>query len=85
MTKFLVALLMVVSSFAMMHSDAEAKRIGGGGSVGKQSPNVTRQQAPAQPAANQVKPATPAAAPAATPKPASPWKGMLGGALLGLG
>lgn len=90
MTKFLVTLVTVISLFALVTPDAEARRMGGSRSVGKQSSNVTNQKAPAQPAgANQAKPATPgaaAAAPgAAAAKPASPWKGMLGGALLGLG
>lgn len=65
--------------------DAEARRIGGGFSFGKQSANVTRRVAPATPAqgaANSaVKPATPAAA--GTPK--RPWGAMLGGMAAGLG
>jgi len=89
MTKILVTLVTVISLFSLITPDAEAKRMGGSKSFGKQSSNVTKQQAPAQPAsANE---AAPAAAPGATPtpaaaaKPASPWKGMLGGTLLGLG
>ena len=68
---------------------ADAKRIGGGGSVGKQSSNVSQRQAapttPAAPAQNAAKPATPApaAAPAAAPK--KPWGAMLGGLAAGLG
>lgn len=88
MNRFLVVLLTAISILAAMAPDAEAGRMGGSRSIGRQSPNVTRQQAPAQPkGANQAKPAAPAAAPGAAtaPKPASPWKGMLGGALLGLG
>lgn len=69
--------------------DAEAKRMGGGKSVGKQSSNVTqREAAPAAPAApaQAAKPApapTPAAAPAPAPK--KPWGAMLGGLAAGLG
>jgi predicted lipid-binding transport protein (Tim44 family) len=87
MKKFLVAMMMVVSAMAITVSDVEAKRLGGGGSVGRQSSNVSRQAAPAAP--SQAKPAAaPAAAPAATPpKPAGAWKGivggLVGGALLG--
>lgn len=87
MKKFLVAVMMVASAMAITVSDVEAKRLGGGGSVGRQSSNVTRQAAPAAP--SQAKPAAaPAAAPAATPpKPAGAWKGivggLVGGALLG--
>lgn len=87
MTKFLVTLVTVISLLSLAMPDAEARRMGGSRSIGKQSSNVTRQQAPAQPAGvNQAKPGAPAAgSPAAAAKPASPWKGMLGGALLGLG
>jgi predicted lipid-binding transport protein (Tim44 family) len=55
---------------------AEAKRMGGGGSVGRQSSNVTQRQA------------TPPAAPAnsaAAQAPKRPWGAMLGGLAAGLG
>lgn len=88
MKKFLFTMMLMVGALTVAVSDAEAKRFGGGSSVGRQSTNVSRQAAPAAPA--QAKPATaPAAgAPAAVPpKPASPWKGivggLVGGALLG--
>jgi predicted lipid-binding transport protein (Tim44 family) len=87
MKKMLIAMLLLASSAAVVVADAEAKRLGSGGSVGRQSPAAAR-QAPAQPMQQQqaARPATPAAAaPAAAAKPASPWRGMLGGALLGLG
>jgi predicted lipid-binding transport protein (Tim44 family) len=93
MKKVFVALLIAVSTMSMVASNVEAKRLGGGGSIGKQSTTVTRQATPTQPAqtantaTNAAKPAaapTPTPAPVAPP-PASPWKGMLGGALLGLG
>ena len=71
------AMLAFTLSFAGLN--AEAKRLGGGGSVGKQSSNVTQRQA-APPAAA---PAAPAAAPAAAPK--RPWGAMLGGLAAGLG
>ncbi|MFZ6849101.1 Tim44 domain-containing protein [Undibacterium sp. RuRC25W] len=96
MKKFLIAMVMVASTLAMTMHDADAKRMGGGSSVGRQSNNVSRQAAPATPANNsfnQPRPAAPAAAPVAPPapmvppKPASPWKGvvggLIGGALLG--
>lgn len=87
MKKFLFAMMLMAGALTMTVTDAEAKRMGGGGSAGRQSNNVSRQAAPAAP--SQAKPAVaPAAAPAATPpKPASPWKGivggLIGGALLG--
>jgi len=90
MKKFLVALMVAVSAASMVISEAEAKRMGGGGSIGRQSQGISR-QAPAQTpnqAANpsQAQSAAPAAAPQSMPaKPASPWRNILGGALLGLG
>ena len=63
-------------------ADADARRIGGGTSFGKQSSNVTNRQAPAQGATNSAnKPAPPAAAQA----PKRPWGAMLGGLAAGLG
>jgi predicted lipid-binding transport protein (Tim44 family) len=71
--------------------DAEAKRMGGGGSMGRQSSNVTQRQAtpPAAPAQTpaQAAPgqrAAPAAG-AAAAAPRRPWMGMLGGLAAGLG
>jgi predicted lipid-binding transport protein (Tim44 family) len=91
MKRFLLVLLMVASTLSLTISNADARRLGGGGSFGKQSSGITR-QAPSQPTqnfgnTNQAKPAAPATTTPQTipPKPASPWKGILGGALLGLG
>ena len=81
MKKFWMALVVAIMGVAVVVSSAEAKRLGGGGSFGKSSPSYSR-QAPAQGAgqsATAPRPAAPAAA------PASPWRGILGGALLGLG
>ncbi|MEG0151342.1 MAG: TIM44-like domain-containing protein, partial [Comamonas sp.] len=82
--------VVLVAALAVVHPSVEAKRMGGGGSMGKQSSNVTQrdaaprapQQAPAQQQAA-PKPATPAAAPAAPAK--KPWGAMLGGLAAGLG
>jgi predicted lipid-binding transport protein (Tim44 family) len=67
-------------SFGLAATGADAARLGGGKSTGKQSSNVTQREA--------TKPATPAAppaagAPAAAPK--KPWGAMLGGLAAGLG
>jgi len=71
-----------------------ARRLGGGGSIGKQSGNVTQRQAtppaqqPAQAAPGQQQSATaarPATPPAAAPAPRRPWGAMLGGLAAGLG
>jgi len=79
MKKFWMALMVAFIGITVSVSDAEARRMGGGGSFGKSSPSFSR-QAPAQnnQMANASRPATPAAA-------SSPWKGIVGGALLGLG
>ncbi len=81
----LMALMLMVT-----HFEAEARRMGGGKSFGRQSSNVTQRQAtppaaPATPAqnANAARPGTPAAAAAAAPK--RPWGAMLGGLAAGLG
>ena len=81
MKKFWMALMVAIMGVAVVVSSAEAKRLGGGGSFGKSSPSYSR-QAPAQ------GPGQTATAPRSTPPaaaPASPWRGILGGALLGLG
>ncbi|MES2360554.1 MAG: Tim44-like domain-containing protein [Pseudomonadota bacterium] len=69
-------------------ANAEAKRLGGGKSFGKQSSNVTQREAsPAGAGGATAKPATPAA-PGATPAaaaPKKPWGAMLGGLAAGLG
>ena len=68
--------------------DAEAARLGGGRSMGRQSSNVTQRQAapapmaPSQNATNVARPAA-AAAPAAAAK--RPWGAMLGGLAAGVG
>lgn len=74
---------MIVIGFAMLVPDADAARMGGGRSFGRQSGNVTRQAAP---------PARDAASPSAAPQqPAQPqpagnrWLGPLGGLAAGLG
>jgi len=88
--------VVLVAMLALAHADADARRLGGGKSVGKQSSNVTQREsatpppatpgAPAQSATNAAA-AKPAAAPAATPAapPKKPWGAMLGGLAAGLG
>jgi predicted lipid-binding transport protein (Tim44 family) len=76
--------LVLVAFLAMASMDADAaRRLGGGGSVGKQSSNVTQREA-AKPAQNQAAPAAPAANPVAA-APKRPWGAMLGGLAAGLG
>lgn len=90
MSKFFVSLL--TAALLLGSLNAEAARMGGGRSVGRQSPSVAQHQttpaAPAAPAqAATQSAARPAAAPAAAPAvaPKRPWAGMLGGLAAGLG
>jgi predicted lipid-binding transport protein (Tim44 family) len=81
-------LLVAVLAFASFDSEA-ARRLGGGGSVGRQSGNVTQREAtrPATPPPTQNQ-AAPAAQPGANPAaaaPRRPWGAMLGGLAAGLG
>lgn len=87
---------MLVAAMALASGDGWAKRLGGGGSIGKQSSNVVqRQAAPAQPAPQpgtpqpaapqQAAPTAPTAAAGAAAKPQRPWGAMLGGLAAGLG
>ncbi|WP_422649272.1 Tim44-like domain-containing protein [Cupriavidus sp. H18C1] len=92
--KFLAGSLAGMLAFGMVF-DAEAKRMGGSRSFGKQSSNVTqqRQQAPqqtptqqqAQQPAQQAAPATAGAGAATAAAPRRNWGGMLGGLAAGLG
>jgi predicted lipid-binding transport protein (Tim44 family) len=88
--KLWTTVLICALTFSSLSAEA-ARRMGGGGSVGKQSSNVTQRQstppaAPAQNATNSAA-AKPAAAPAAAPAvaPKKPWGAMLGGLAAGLG
>ena len=86
--------VILVAMLSVVHLDADARRMGGGKSIGKQSSNVTQREAapPAAPAApmqqnaaNRAAP-KPAAAPnAAAGAPKKPWGAMLGGLAAGLG
>ncbi|MRW93773.1 hypothetical protein GJ699_27635 [Duganella sp. FT80W] len=84
--KILVGALIATLAASTMLADA--RPMGGGKSIGRQSQNVSRMPAPAPAPAQAPRQAAPTPAPAAppvaAPKP-SPWKGILGGALLGLG
>lgn len=87
--KFWSLVLAMLLAFGSVDADA-ARRLGGGGSVGRQSSNVTQRQATppaapnnAQSATNAARPVAPAT-PAVTP-PRRPWGAMLGGLAAGLG
>ena len=78
---------MLALTFSLGAADADAKRLGGGSSFGKQSSNVTqRNAAPAAPANNNAAAAARPGAPAAAAvAPKRPWGAMLGGLAAGLG
>ena len=78
--------VVLAACMALAGFHAEAARIGGGKSFGKQSSNVTQRQAPAAPAATPNQAANPApGTPNAAPAPRKPWGAMLGGMAAGLG
>jgi predicted lipid-binding transport protein (Tim44 family) len=87
MKSLIIALSMAVASVAMVPTDADAKRLGGGGSAGMQ------RSTPSRPAPDSVpaKPANPTAAPnagaapAAAPAPRRSWMGPIAGLAAGLG
>lgn len=88
LTAIIVSLALALTSLS-----ADAKRMGGGQSFGKQSQNVTNRQvlgqqkaAPNQPQqGQQAAPAKPGTPPAAAPAAPKPWGAMLGGLAAGLG
>lgn len=80
MKRFAIFLTIVLTSLSLLAANAEAKRFGGGGSIGKQrsitpppqkAPSAAPQNAPAQPAAPQ--------------STGSKWLGPLAGLAAGLG
>lgn len=95
-----LALAAILVTASLASTDAQAKRLGGGKSVGKQAPSATMQRdaAPASPAATpsgatSASPAAPAAAAAPAARPAAPaaasggnrWLGPIAGLAAGLG
>jgi predicted lipid-binding transport protein (Tim44 family) len=88
--KWSVVVLTLALALGGMNAEA-ARRLGGGGSFGKQSSNVTQKGAapaapgaPAQGVNSAAKPTPAGAAPAAAPA-RRPWGAMLGGLAAGLG
>lgn len=91
MKRFFLSVMMALFAFTSLTATVEAKRLGGGGSYGRQAgrmaapPSAPMRQAPA-PMRQQAQPAPAPAYPAPAPQQArSGMGGMLGGALLGLG
>jgi predicted lipid-binding transport protein (Tim44 family) len=81
--------LLLAATLLAVSVQADAKRMGGGKSFGKQSSNVTQNQAvPNTPAAPNAAPNAAATKPAVAPAaaaPKRPWGAMLGGLAAGLG
>lgn len=81
MRRFLMVLMVVLTSFSVMWAtSAEAKRFGGGGSIGKQRSMTPQPAAPKAPTAAPAAPNTPPAAPAG-----NKWLGPLAGLAIGAG
>jgi predicted lipid-binding transport protein (Tim44 family) len=87
--KLWTAVLICALTLSGLNAEA-ARRMGGGGSIGKQSSNVTQRNSaapggPAQNATNSVAKPAPAAPAAPAVAPKKPWGAMLGGLAAGLG
>lgn len=83
MKQFLMALI-AVCGLGLIAVDVEAKRLGGGKSLGMQR-NTTQQAAPKAPAQQQQAAGTPAQQPAAAAATGNKWMGPLAGLALGAG
>jgi len=80
----LPVLFAAILSFTLAAGDADAKRLGGGGSIGRQSQSLGKGTASPAPTAPQTAPQP--AAPAPTPAPGgNRWLGPLAGLATGLG
>lgn len=85
---FATLFAVVIAATATFATDAEAKRLGGGGSSGmkRDSSIMKRDATPAAPAQNVAgKPAAPTTTPAAQPSGMSRWLGPIAGLAAGLG
>ncbi len=80
MKRFLLMLTLVATSLSLFAVNAEARRLGGGSSIGNQR-TMAPQQVQKAPAAA----ATPAAAPAAPASTGNKWLGPLAGLAIGAG
>ncbi|MFN7085620.1 MAG: Tim44 domain-containing protein [Burkholderiales bacterium] len=83
--KKLLAVVAAVFGLSMVAVDADAKRLGGGKSLGKQRESITQRQATPQQAPAQPQSGAATAAPAPQPAGASKWLGPLAGLALGAG
>ncbi|GAB1232409.1 Tim44-like domain-containing protein [Ferrigenium sp. UT4] len=83
MKRFAIFLTITLTCLSLLAANAEAKRFGGGGSIGKQrTMSAPPQKSPDAAPGQQAAPASPAATPA---KQANKWVGPLAGIAAGLG
>lgn len=82
--KKLLTVMTAIIGLSMVTIDADARRLGGGGSFGKQRPSITQQQAAPKAPVQQQQPAA-TGAPAQQPSAAGKWLGPLAGLALGAG
>ena len=86
MKRFFLTVMMALFAFTSLTTTVEAKRLGGGGSYGRQASPMRQAPAPAAPMRQQAQPAPAYPAPVPAPQQGrSGMGGMLGGALLGMG
>ena len=84
MFKFVLSAIVALSGLGFAAADAEAKRLGGGGSSGLQR-SMPARQAPATPPPKQAPAATPGTAGAAPAAAGRSWMGPIAGLAAGLG
>jgi predicted lipid-binding transport protein (Tim44 family) len=83
--KKLLTIVTALIGFSVAAIDADARRLGGGGSFGKQRQSISPQQAAPKAPAQQQQPAATTGTPAQQPAGASRWLGPLAGLALGAG
>src|SRR4051794_38579547 len=84
--RVLMAVIAVFIGLTLAIQDADARRLGGGRSFGRQSPNATRQaQPPSQDAARQAPQQAQPTQPPPSQQPRNRWLGPLAGLAAGLG
>ena len=83
MKRFFLFITLLVTCLSLISFNAEAKRFGGGGNIGKQRSMAPEHTQKAPPAATPTAP--PATAPAAPQSKASKWLGPLAGLAIGAG
>lgn len=83
--KKLLAVMTALIGLSVVAIDADARRLGGGGSFGKQRQSISPQQAAPKAPAQQQQPAAATGAPAKQASGAGKWLGPLAGLALGAG